>query len=393
MNWERLSLIVPALVAPALFFVLQDPSSARWPLAGLLAAQGALAVLTVALIAHAANWLVESACRIAHALGLSHLVIGLTVVAFGTSAPEVAASLVAGFQGNGDLAVANVVGSNVFNLCFILGGVAILMGKTGLETDRSLVRRDGPMLLLGTVLLFLFVGALPGVTPEDPSLGGFMPHLLNRHMERGEGIILLSVLVAYFYLLYRSRVSEGALATEAVASDVGDEGFGEFTLRDIPMFLLGLGVVVGGCQVLVGEVHHVGDEFHGYGALWFARVLDVPDYVVGVTIVAAGTSAPELVVSLVAAVRGAHGLSAGNLVGSDIFNFYGVLGLAGALLQPPVANPVTVSPQLVAGVAMPIFVVLCAIAFMHTGMRISRREGGILLLIGVARWAFDLGLG
>ncbi|MDD9942767.1 MAG: hypothetical protein OXU20_17130 [Myxococcales bacterium] len=373
MDWGRISLWVPLIAAPIAFFARSTVSQG----AEAMLVQVALMVSLVAIIAHGANWLVTAACRIAAVLGVSHLVIGLTIVAIGTSAPEIAASLVAGFQGNGDVAVANVVGSNVFNICFILGGVAAI-ARTGLTTGQALLVRDTPVLLLGTALVFLFVGGLPGVQPPTEA-ARFWPQLLNLRLERAEGVILLGVLTAYLLRLYARR--------EAQAADDGD--FGQYSISDLPLLLVGLLAVVVGCRALVGEATVVDGVVRGYGALWFARVWDVPDYVVGITIIAAGTSAPELVVSFVAALRGAFGLSAGNLVGSDIFNFYGVLGLSGLLLQQPAAPPVAISPQLVAGVLAPMLVVLCAGLFMWTGRRISRLEGGFLVLLGLLRWAYD----
>lgn len=347
-----------------------------------MAMQVTLMVAVVVAIANGADWLVDSACRIAAAFGVSHLVIGLTIVAFGTSAPEIAASLLAGFAGKGDIAVANVVGSNVFNICFILGGVAILL-PAGLKIDPPLLRRDAPMLLLGTLLVFLFAGGLPGVArPTEPA--GFMPELLNLRLERAEGIVLLVLLAAYLILLYTRGQKQG--------DDSGDEegGFGTATAKDYPLFVVGLLFVVGGCHLLVGRAEVLDAGVRGFGALWFAQRWGVPDHIVGITIIAAGTSAPELVVSFVAAARGAFGLSAGNLIGSDIFNFFGVLGLSGALLQLPVAAPVLLSPALVAGVAAPVAVVVVTMVFMRTGMCVSRREGMALVVLGLARWAGDI---
>jgi len=375
MDYRRLTLGVAVVGGPLCFAaVTADMFSGGV----LLTLQLLLMVTVIIAIAHGADWLVDSACRLAQAFGVSHLVIGLTIVAFGTSAPEIAASLLAGFRGNGDIAVANVVGSNVFNICFILGGVALIL-PTGLQVQRPLLRRDAPMLLLGTVLLYLFVGGLPGtLPPEGPA--AFAPSLLNLRLEQGEGAILCVLLVTYLLSLYL-RGDDGAAADE--------DDFGEASARDLPIFVLGLLCVVGGCSLLVGTAELDGGQLRGFGALWFARLWDVPDHVVGITIIAAGTSAPELVVSLVAAMRGAFGLSAGNLIGSDIFNFYGVIGLAGLLLQQPAAAPVVLSPALITGVIAPIVIVIATIFFMWTGMRVSRREGVALVMLGLARWATD----
>jgi cation:H+ antiporter len=147
--------------------------------------------------------------------------------------------------------------------------------------------------------------------------------------------------------------------------------------------------VLVGCYVLVGRVEETERGIEGFGALWFARVWGVPDYVVGVTIVAAGTSAPEFIVSLVAALRGAYGLSAGNLIGSDIFNMLGVVGLAGTVLQRPLTTPVMLSPAVVPSLIALCAVVATTILFMRTGWRISRWEGALLILMGAARWTMD----
>jgi cation:H+ antiporter len=353
--------------------------------------QGVLCVSVVVLISQGADWLVNAACRIAQAIGVSHLAIGLTVVAFGTSAPEVAASLVAGFQGKGDITIANVVGSNVFNICFILGGVALIVSG-GLRVTRPLIVRDGPILLLASLLLFLFVGGNPFAdAPVALEPATFWPSPLNLRLEAGEGVILLACLLAYIAYLYKSERGRDDAETEEERR-MTEETFGLVTWTDGPLLLLGLVAVVGGCNVLVGQAEVVDGRVIGYGALWFARLWEVPDWVIGVTVIAAGTSAPELVVSLVAAMRGAFGLSAGNLLGSDIFNMFGVVGLAGVLLQPPLGETVVVSSAVVPGLIGLGVTVLLLIVFMRSGMRVSAKEGAVLLLLGVGRWVLDFSM-
>lgn len=366
--------------------------------------QGILLISVVYVIAIGADWLVESATRIARRLGVSDLVIGLTIVAFGTSAPELAASLSAGFQGNGDIAVANVVGSNVFNLCFILGGVALLT-KGGLPADRDLIIRDGPVLLAGTLLLFLFIGGTSSsAAPPAAGSGWFQP--LNLRLERGEGFILVGALAAYLFVLYRvfraglakrvhatvptadEQASSAGEATEGATSD-DTQTEGSRPGYDWLLLLVGLCAVVGGCHLLVGSATVSGGSVTGHGALWFARMWGVPDYIIGVTIIAAGTSAPEFIVSLVAASRGSFGISAGNLLGSDIFNMFGVLGVSGVLIQQPIGPPVSVSPAVIPSLVALTGVVAISIFFMWTGRRVSRLEGLALILIGVGRWYMD----
>jgi cation:H+ antiporter len=378
------------------------------PFAVIVAAQILLFLSLIALIGIGADWLVESATRIADALGVSQLMIGLTVVAFGTSAPEGAVSLVAGFQGNGDITIANVVGSNIFNLCFILGGMALISSQ-GLPVRRELVQRDTPVLLLATGLLFLFVGGLPLVGPgfeEGFGFPGF--RVLNLRLEFGEGIVLLLVLVTYLSFLYRARSKDARSsqfthhwsispvrkkarkdgAGESRPLPVAEEGSGYF-LREVPMFLLGLFLVVEGCDFLVGHAEAVEGGYKGLGAVWFAKQLAVPDYVIGVTIVAAGTSTPEFVVSFMAALRGRFDMTIGNLIGSDIFNMLGVVGIAGVILQQPLAPPVTVAPSVTGSLLALSALVAVTWFFMRSGNRILRWEGAILVCIGIGRWTMD----
>jgi cation:H+ antiporter len=152
-------------------------------------------------------------------------------------------------------------------------------------------------------------------------------------------------------------------------------------------------VVIGGSHILIGQAEIVEGEVHGYGALWFARVWGLSDHVVGVTIVAAGTSAPEFIISMVAALRGSYGVSAGNLIGSDIFNMFGVIGICGIVLQEPLAPPVTITAAVIPSVLSLSAVIAITIIFMATSSRISRLQGLVLVLIGVARWIMDFATG
>ena len=154
-------LVVALLVAPLAYVLI----AARVLPAAMLVWQLTLIVAVIALIAFGADWLVDASCRIAAALGISILVIGLTVVALGTSAPEIAASLLAGFEGHSEITIANAIGSNIFNTCFVLGGIAVLLRK-GLVVDRFLIVRDSPTLLVGTLVLLLFVGTTSATAPD-----------------------------------------------------------------------------------------------------------------------------------------------------------------------------------------------------------------------------------
>ena len=284
-----------------------------------------------------AELVVNSATHIARRIGMSDLVIGLTVVAIGTSAPEFAVTVVAALEGQSDISVGNVVGSNIFNLGFILGGLALLRGIT---TTKTMVYRDGGMLIGTTILLIVF--------------------MLDLTLTRLESAILLIVLVGYIgFLIYRRAESE-----EHVPE-------GKFNWLDIPKFLVGIGIIV------------ASGHFFVEAASDLARLIGLSEWVIGVTIVAIGTSAPEIATSLVALMRGQSGLSAGNLVGSDLFNLLGVLGLAG-LLSPMAVNPAAQSSILLLGGMVVLVVIL-----MRTGWKLSRWEGGLLILITIGRWILD----
>ncbi len=285
-----------------------------------------------------AVWVVESAVRIAKRVGLSEVVIGLTVVAIGTSAPEFAVTVGAALEGRGDISVGNVVGSNIFNLGFILGGVAIVRA---ICTTRTMVVRDGGMLVGTSLLLLLF--------------------LWDHHMSRLEGGILISLLILYLgYLIWKREPMEDGLPS------------GEFRWLDIPRLLAGIALVVGSGHFLVESAVHL------------ARLIGVSEWVIGVTIVAAGTSSPEFATSLIAVLKGHHGVSAGNLIGSDLFNLLGVLGVA-AVIRPMIVDASAVSSILVL-VGM---VVLIVVFLMRTGWQISRWEGVLLVTINIGRWILD----
>ncbi len=285
-----------------------------------------------------AVWIVESAVRIAKRLGLSELIIGLTVVAMGTSAPEFAVTVGAALQGQGDISVGNVIGSNIFNLGFILGGVAIVRA---ICTTKTMVVRDGGMLIVTSLLLLLF--------------------LWDHQMSRLEGGILMAFLVFYLgYLIWKKEPIEDEVPK------------GDFHWWDVPRLAAGIALVVGSGHFLVESAVHL------------ARLFHVSEWVIGVTIVAAGTSAPEFATSLIAVLRGRHGVSAGNLIGSDLFNLLGVLGLA-AVIQPMKVDASAVSSILVL-VGM---VVLVVVFLMRTGWQISRWEGALLVSINVVRWILD----
>jgi cation:H+ antiporter len=283
------------------------------------------------------EWLVDSAVRIARKLHMPDLAIGLTIVAMGTSAPEFAVTINAAIRGLPNISVSNVVGSNIFNLGFILGGVAAIRS---IKTTPTLVWRDGLFLLGVSAVLVIFLRDLT----------------LSTH----EAITLMIGLVVYIsYLFWKKVPLEEREAAEP------------FTWTDIPLFLLGVTTVVAGGHVLV------------HGAVSLARGFGISEWAIGVTVVAAGTSAPEFAISLVAAMKGRYSISAGNLIGSDLFNLLGVLGLAGTL------RPLTIDAAGLQSLYVLVGMVFLVVVFMRTGYRVSRAEGVFLVTMNLVRWVFD----
>ena len=300
-----------------------------------------LLVVGIGLLWKGADWVVHSACGLAHRFGLPDAVAGVSIVALGTSAPELTVAVLAALRGHPDLAVANIVGSNIFNLGIILGGCAAIWT---VPTTRPLVGRDAPALLLATLLLLLFLD--------------------DRLLERWEGVVMVMCLGSY--LLY--VVTRGGLRSEAYDPVSEDPG----SARDYFGLILGLAGVLGGAHLLVGSASDL------------ARLMGISDWAIGVTIVAAGTSLPELATALVAAQRGRMGMLAGTLVGSDLFNLLGVLGLTAFLHPLAISHGVDASLML-----MPVMVTILII-LMRTGWWLTRAEGLVLIAIGLLRWWWDL---
>ena len=294
-------------------------------------------LVSIIVIGKGAVWLVDAAARVAKHFGISELVIGLTVVAFGTSAPEFGVTILAAIRGMGDISVGNIVGSNIFNLGFILGGTAIIHS---LKTNRTIVFRDGIFLLFGGILLSVFLWDLT--------------------LSKIEGIILFTLLVLYLlYLYFNKETIETEEPTHAM-------------YRWDPILLfVGIGLVI------------VGSHFLVESAVNIARFMGVSDWVIGATIIAAGTSAPEFATSLTAAMKSRYGMSVGNLIGSDIFNLFGVLGIAGIMRNLSVGHDAQINLIILS------FMIAVVLIFMRTGWVVSRKEGIILVTIGLLRWIYS----
>lgn len=309
-------------------------------------------ILLASLVAlgFSANYLVNASIRIARKWNVSEMFIGLTIVALGTSAPEIAVSAFAALNGQGDLSVGNVIGSNIFNLGFILGLVAIISPQV---ISKKMIHRDGFVLLTATLMVLFFMWDLKIVL--------------------WEGIMLLAALISYLSFLWIKK---------DVAVDE-DESVVPGTWKDYVIFLVSLVVLVKSSDFTVSS------------AVYIAEYFKISAWAIGATVVAAGTSLPELATSVIATIKKKFGLSVGNVIGSDIFNTFGVIGISAVIA------PITLqSKGLIFGFADSIFSVILLVAtiilslvFMRTGWRISRREGIIIFIIALMRMAFEVYVG
>lgn len=312
----------------------------------------ALFVGGLALLVAGAEGLVRGASRLAAVVGVSPLVIGLTIVAYGTSAPELAVSVKAALAGQPDLGLGNVVGSNVFNVLFILGLSALI---TPLAVAQQLVRFD--------------VWVMIGVSAAALLLG------LDGRFGRVDGLVLVAGGVAYTAWCIRQGRRENAAVQAEYAAEFGPPPPTGLAagLANVALVLVGLALLVLGSRWLVAS------------AVVIARWLGVSELVIGLTIVAAGTSLPEVATSVVAAVKGERDIAVGNVVGSNIFNVLIVLGGAAAVAPQGIAVA-----RAALRVDMPLMIVVSAacLPIFFTGYRISRLEGALFLVGYVAYTAY-----
>ncbi|MEX0706161.1 MAG: calcium/sodium antiporter [Nitriliruptoraceae bacterium] len=300
-----------------------------------------LLVMGGLLLVAGAELLVRGASRLAAAAGISPLVVGLTVVAFGTSAPEMAVTVGAAYTGQAGLALGNVVGSNIFNVLFILGMSALI---APLVVAQQLVRFDVPLLIGASTVVLLMA--------------------LDGRIGRLDGAVLFAGIIAYTVFLLRQSRREKAAVIDEYAEAFGVPVARSRPIRDIAMVLLGLGLLVLGARWLVE------------GAVSTATALGVSELVIGLTIVAAGTSLPEVATSVLAAIRGERDIAVGNVIGSCLFNLLAVLGLGG--IVAPHGIPVT-QGALSFDIPVMIAVAIAALPIFFTGYTITRWEAAVFL--------------
>ncbi|MFW2334689.1 calcium/sodium antiporter [Ilumatobacter sp.] len=310
-------------------------------------------VVGVAALVLGAEALVRGSARLAARTGLTPVVIGLTVVAFGTSAPELAVSVGASWRGETDLAVGNVVGSNIANVLLVLGIAAVVGG--GLVVAQRIVRIDVPIMLALSVLVFV--------------LG------LDNRLGRWEGLLFVALLIAYIsWTVVSSRRSTADVVATEYDEALSAERLRESTaLADIGFVLLGLVLLVVGSQALVEA------------ATDLARALDVSELVIGLTVVAIGTSLPEVATSVLAAARGQRDLAVGNAIGSNLFNILAVLGLTAAVSPEALSVP---DGALTLDIPVMIAVAIACLPMFANGYALLRWEGAMFLAFYAAYLAW-----
>jgi cation:H+ antiporter len=301
-------------------------------------------VLGLVLLVWGADLLVKGAAKIAAAAGISALVVGLTVVAFGTSAPELSVSVASAYKGQADLALGNVVGSNIFNVLLILGLSAVIIPLT---VAQQLVRFDVPLMIGVSLLLY-------GLCWD-----GRISHL--------DGALLAAGIISYtVFLIRQSRKESNAAVTAEYEQEYGGSD------TKVPkQWLKNIGIIAAGLTCLV-----VGSNWLVESAISIARHFGVSELVIGLTIVAAGTSLPEVATSVTAALKGERDIAVGNVVGSNIFNILCVLGFS-SVFSP---KGIQVAPSaLQFDIPVMIAVAVAAFPIFLSGSRVSRLEGLFML--------------
>ncbi len=297
-----------------------------------------LLILGFVLLVKGADFFVDGASSVAKLLKIPSVIIGLTIAAIGTSAPEAAVSISAGLSGNSDIALSNVVGSNMFNLLVVIGVSAVICP---IVTEKAILTRDIWWSLGAAVVLFVM--------------------MLDMEISRVEGILLLCGIITYIVILVRS-----ALKNRTQGEDVKTMS----PLKSVLCIVGGLAAVAIGGDLVVDN------------AVLIAKAIGMSETFIGLTIIAMGTSLPELVTSIVAAKKGDSGLALGNVIGSNIFNILFILGMASAL------TPINASPTLLVDVGIIAVSTLVVYVFGKTGNKTTRWEGAACLAMYAAYAAY-----
>ena len=305
-------------------------------------------IIGVALVLWGADRLTEGASSLARGMRVPEIIIGLTIVAAGTSAPELFVSMVSALKGTADLAVGNVIGSNIFNTTLIVGCSALV---APMVVAKSTVRKDIPFAVVASLLLFVLC------FDDMDSL-----HLWGNEITRSDGVILLIGFAGFMIYTFHTAKKDGLMPTEEELEDNAEQPKDySHLLRNIFWIVVGLGCLIYGSNLFVDAATYVAHRF------------GVRQSVIGLTIVAGGTSLPELATSVVAAYKGRSAIAIGNVIGSNVFNILFILGTT-AVIRPLRIMGITI---------VDLMVLLVTIGFMwlfaFTKWYVSRREGAVLV--------------
>ncbi|MGJ9460566.1 calcium/sodium antiporter [Oceanobacillus sp. CF4.6] len=304
-----------------------------------------LLILGFALLIKGADWFVDGSSNIAALLRISPLLIGLTIVAFGTSSPELTVSIFAALDGSADVALGNVVGSNIFNITLVVGLTAFLFP---LKVQNETIKKEIPFTLLSTAALLIVM--------SDVFLQGEM----NNFITRGDGLILLLLFGLFLIYVFEIALKDRNASKEEPLPEGITWG------KNILFSLLGLAAIIIGGELVVSNATEI------------AYSLGMSETLVGLTIVAIGTSLPELVTSVSAALKKQSEIALGNIVGSNIFNILFVLGASSAI------TPLAVDGKVVTDLFIMVILTILLLVFSRTNFKIGKREGLILALAYVA---------
>ena len=301
-----------------------------------------LLIVGFILLIKGSDFFVDGSSNIASILKIPTLIVGLTIVAFGTSAPEAAVSITSSLSGNNALAVSNVIGSNLFNMMLIIGLCALLRE---LKIGRDVLNKDLPFLVVITAILFGFI-------------------IIEWSISRVEGIILFLLIIGYVsYLVYSAKKTKEAQIVEKPKMGL---------LRSIIYIIGGMAGII------------IGADFVVDSASYIAMAFGMSETLVGLTIVAIGTSLPELVTSLTALKKDENQLIIGNVIGSNIFNILFVLGASSAI------SPIKINPNMIVDIALMLGVTILFFIFGKTQDKYDKKEGFILVALFIAYMAFAI---
>lgn len=298
-----------------------------------------------------ADFLVDNASYIAKAMRIPAVIIGLTIVAFGTSAPEAGVSIVSSMSGDNALAISNVVGSNLFNMLVVVGCCALIRN---VSIDKDIKHRDMPICLGVTLLLFIFV--------------------MNLILSRIEGVFLFILIIGYVVMLVSVALKE----IKEAEQHPDDEVEKLVVYPKFRIFLSFIGVILGVFVI------YLASEGVVLSAKFFAKLLGVSDTVIGLTIVAFGTSLPELVTSVVASRKGENAIALGNIVGSNLFNLLFVLGIASTI------SPISIATENLIDVGVCLLATIIFFILIFKNNELKRRHGIFMLMLYASYMAYIL---